>query len=81
MPIRKTPLRESAGVRLVLCEEVSAADRVVSSHYRLSTMRANQPRVLAAEADAQDAFDLEVIASLADPVVQKIMQRSERRGA
>ncbi|HWW10968.1 MAG TPA: hypothetical protein VN018_00525 [Brevundimonas sp.] len=74
MPIRKTPLRETAGVKLVQVDEVSAdGARVRSTHYRLSTLRPAQPRLIADPDGAETAFDLEVIASLADPTVQRIL--------
>ena len=75
MPIKKTNLRSEAGVRLDLIEKISAHGRVLDRHFRLSTMRPNQPRVLAARDQAEEAFDLEVIASLTDPTVQKLITR------
>lgn len=76
MPMRKTPLRETQGVKLIQIEEVSGdGTKVRSIHYRLTTLRPNQPRVIADERDALDAFDLEVIASSADPVVQQLIDR------
>lgn len=75
MPMRKTPLREVQGVKLIQVEDVSAdGTRVRSTHYRLTTLRPDQPRLLADEREALDAFDLEVIASSADPVVQKLLE-------
>lgn len=75
MPIRKTPLREAVGVKLIQVDEISAdGGKVRSTYYRLSTLRPNQPRVLANERAAYDAFDLEVIASLADPIVQRLQR-------
>jgi len=77
MPMRKTPLRETQGVKLTQVDEVSAdRTKVRSTHYRLTTLRPNQPRVLVDERDALDAFDLEVIASSADPAVQQIINRA-----
>lgn len=74
MPIRKSVIRETAGVKLQLVEEVSPnGQKVVSTHYRLSTLRPNQPRVLADQRSAEDAFDLEVVASLSDPLVQRLI--------
>lgn len=73
MPIRKVPIRETAGVRLIQVDEVTPSGKVASTHYRLSTLRPNQPRVLADERSAMDAFDLEVIASLADKTVQRLI--------
>jgi hypothetical protein len=75
MVIRKTELKVEAGVRLTLVEEVSPLGNVRSQHYRLTTQRPNQPRVLAQRELAENAFDLEVIASLMDPVVQKLITR------
>ena len=73
MPIKKTDLKSQSGVKLILVEEVTPQGTVRSQHYRLTTLRPNQPRVMAHREAAEDAFDLEVIASLADPVVQRMM--------
>jgi hypothetical protein len=73
MPIRKTELKATAGVKLVQVETVTAAGKVTETHYRLSTLRPNQPRVIADPQEAEDAFDLEVMASLTDPVVQRLI--------
>ena len=73
MPIKKTDLKMEAGVKLTLVEEVTPLGTVRSQHYRLTTLRPNQPRVLAQREAAEDAFDLEVVASLLDPVVQRMI--------
>lgn len=74
MPIRKTPLMEASGVKLVQVDDVSAdGRRVRATHYRLSTLRPHQPRVMADRETAEEAFDLEVIASLGDPTVQRLV--------
>ena len=73
MPIKKTDLKMEAGVKLTLVEEVTPMGTVRSQHYRLTTLRPNQPRVLAQREAAEDAFDLEVVASLLDPVVQRMI--------
>lgn len=79
MPMRRTPLRETQGVKLTQVDEVSAdGTRVRSTHYRLTSLRPNPPKVLVDERDALDAFDLEVIASSADPVVQQMIDRGMR---
>jgi hypothetical protein len=73
MPTRKTPLREASGVKLMQVDEVSPdGTKIRSTHYRLTTLRPNQPRLIADEALAQEAFDLEVIASLSDPVIRRM---------
>lgn len=78
MPMRKTPLRETQGVKLIKVDEVSHdGTKVQSTHYRLTTLRPSQPRVLGDERDALDAFDLEVVASCADPIVQRLLDRAE----
>lgn len=76
MPIKKTDLKAEAGVKLTLVEEVTPMGTVRSQHYRLTTLRPAQPRVLAHRDLAEDAFDLEVVASLMDPVVQRLIERS-----
>lgn len=68
-------LREEAGVKLFEVGEPKSFGRANGCHYRISTMRRNQPTVLADLTEAQDAFDLEVIASLMDPVVQHLIAR------
>lgn len=68
-------LREEAGVKLFEIGEPKSYGRANGCHYRISTMRQNQPRVLADLTEAEDAFDLEVIASLLDPVVQQLIVR------
>lgn len=68
MTIQRTLIKSTAGVRLERVEQLSAQGKLQSRHYVLKTFRPNQPRVLADETAALDAFDLEVIASLADPV-------------
>ena len=73
MPIKKTDLKMEAGVKLTLVEEVTPQGTVRSQHYRLTTLRPNQPRVLAQREAAEDAFDMEVVASLLDPVVQRMI--------
>jgi hypothetical protein len=73
MPIRKTLLKSNHGVRLERVEELSAHGKLQAQHYVLKTMRPNQPRVIADPGAAEDAFDLEVIASLADPVVSRML--------
>ena len=75
MAIKKTELKTEAGVKLTLVEEVTPLGSVRSQHYRLTTLRPNQPRVLAEKRLAEEAFDLEVVASLMDPLVQQMITR------
>ena len=70
-------LREEAGVKLFEVGEPKSYGRANGCHYRISTMRQNQPRVLADLTEAEDAFDLEVFASLIYPVVQQMITRTE----
>ena len=72
MPIRKTQIKATAGVKLTRVDQLSANQKVVSTHYTVSTLRPEQPRVLGNEDTALQAFDLEVIASLSDPLVQRL---------
>ena len=78
MPTRKSLVRSEAGVRLERIEHLSARGKVEHETYRLSTLRANPPRQLPDERSAQDAFDLEVIASLIDPVVLRLVDKGWR---
>lgn len=75
MPTRKTLIKSEAGVRLERIEQLSERGRVQQQHFRLCTLRPNPPRLLADENAALDAFDLEVIASLSDPVAAKAAER------
>lgn len=78
MAMRKTPLLETRGVKLIQVDEVSSDGiEVRSTHYRLTTLRPNQPRLIADERGALDAFDLEVIASSADPAVQRLLDQGD----
>lgn len=74
MATRKTLIKSRAGVRLQRIEHL-ARQQVVQSSWRLSTMRQNQPRTFADEVEAEDAFDMEVIASLLDPIVIDMQRR------
>ncbi len=67
MATRKTHVRSLAGVRLQHIEQM-ARRQVVQLSWRLLTLRQNQPRSFTDEVEAEDAFDMEVIASLTDPV-------------
>lgn len=75
MATRKTLVRSRAGVKLQRIEHLTAQQKVVQASWRLSTMRQNQPRAFADERAAEEAFDLEVIASLTDPVIVDMQRR------
>lgn len=74
MATRKTLIKSRAGVRLQRIERV-ARQQVMQSSWRLSTLRQNQPRSFADEIEAEDAFDMEVIASLLDPIIIDMQRR------
>ncbi|WBT04785.1 hypothetical protein PFY01_08940 [Brevundimonas vesicularis] len=74
MATRKTLIKSRAGVRLQRIERL-ARQQVMQSSWRLSTLRQNQPRTFADEIEAEDAFDLEVIASLTDPIIMDMQRR------
>ncbi|ANC53416.1 hypothetical protein A4249_06945 [Brevundimonas sp. GW460-12-10-14-LB2] len=74
MGTRKTLIKSQAGVKLLRIEQL-ARQQVVQSTWRLSTLRQNQPRSFADEVEAEDAFDMEVIASLTDPVIIDMQRR------
>ena len=74
MVTRKTLIKSRAGVRLQHIEHL-ARQQVVQSSWRLSTLRQNQPRSFADEMEAENAFDMEVIASLTDPLIMDIQRR------
>ena len=74
MATRKTLIKSRAGVRLQRIEHL-ARQQVAQSSWWLSTLRQNQPRSFADETEAEDAFDMEVIASLTDPIVIDMQRR------
>lgn len=75
MPTRKTTIKSESGVRLELIEHLNRNQGVESRAYKLRTLRLGQPRLFANDREAEDAFDLELIASLTDPVVQEMVKR------
>lgn len=76
MPVRRSlVLGPKAGVRLDRVDQVGADGRVMSTEYRLTTLRPAQPRLIADPHLAEEAFDLEVLASLSDPVVSKLVEQ------
>lgn len=74
MVTRKTLIKSRAGVRLQHIEHL-ARQQVVQSFWRLSILRQNQPRSFADGTEAEDAFDMEVIASLTDPIIMDMQRR------
>lgn len=70
---RKAMLRSTAGVRLEVEEAADGRGRTTT--YKLSTHRPPQPRLFTNETEALAAFDVEVKASLMDPVVVKLLER------
>lgn len=72
MSIRKTPLREAQGVKLIPVEAVPLAGlRVRSTRARLTTLRPSQAGILPDARDALHALKPEVIASGSNRVVQR----------
>jgi len=74
-------LRSRSGVRLELREQRDARGELVGRFYRLVTLRPARPRTFADRLAAEDAFDLEVIASLCDTTVQRRIQSDPARFA
>ena len=75
MAVRNTLLKSQAGVRLELLERINAPGAVLKAEYRLRSLRpVRVPRLTDLEA-AEDAYDLEVVGCLMDPVVQDMIQR------
>ena len=72
MAVRKTLVKTDAGVKLMRVEELSAGQKLVSTHYRLSTLRLAQPRVLGDQGLAEAAFRAEVVASRQDPTAVRL---------
>lgn len=75
MPTRQTLLRTEAGVRLELLEKIDAQGAVLLAEYRLRSLRPVRPRLLHDLVEAEDAYDLEVVGSLMDPIVQDMIRR------
>lgn len=73
MQTRKTLIMAKAGVRLERIEGLCAQGKVLQQVYKLSTRRLIRPRVMADKDIAEGAFDLEVIASLADPALARLV--------
>jgi len=74
MATRKTLIRSRAGVRLQRIEHL-ARQQVAQSSWRLSALRKNQPRSFADQTEAEDTFDMEVIASLTDIIIMDMQRR------
>lgn len=72
MAVRKTLLKANVGVKLTRVEELSANQKVMAAHYRLSTLRPAQPRVLVDLGAAEAAFIVEVAASKKDPTCVRL---------
>ena len=75
MAVRNTLLKSQAGVRLELLERINAHGTVLKTEYRLRSLRPMRLPRLTDRDSAEDAYDLEVIGSLMDPVVQDMIQR------
>lgn len=75
MSVRQTLMRSEAGVRLELLERIGAHGAVLKTEYRLRSLRPVRPRVINILRDAEDAYDLEVVSSLMDPIVQDMIRR------
>lgn len=71
----KILIKSEAGVRLERIERLSRSQKDANAIYRLSTLRTNGPRTFTDGAAAEDAFDLEVVAALADPVIMDMQRR------
>lgn len=75
MAVRNTLLKSQAGVRLELLERIGAHGAVLKAEYRLRSLRPVRLGRLTDRAAAEDAYDLEVVGCLMDPVVQDMIQR------
>jgi hypothetical protein len=69
---QKTDMKSECGVKLTSLRRHAAGDRA-DRRYRLPTLRTNQARLIPDRDGAKHAFDLEVLASLLDPVLQQII--------
>ncbi len=75
MAVRHTLLKSQAGVRLELLERIGAHGAVLRAEYRLRSLRPVRLGRLTDRAAAEDAYDLEVVGCLMDPIVQDMIQR------
>lgn len=71
---KKTLIKSQAGVRLERIEDMAKGHKA-RSRFILSTYRPPQPRYFSDRPAAEDAFDLEVMVSLLDPVVIEMQRR------
>lgn len=67
MAVKKTLLKSDTGVCLHKVDEV-VGSRIAATHFRLSTLRPAQPRLIADKDAANAAFVAEVAASRCDPI-------------
>lgn len=74
MPTRKTLIRSEAGVRLQRIERLGAR-QAAALQFSVSTLRRHGARLFDSRDQAEDAYDLEVIAALSDPVVIDMQRR------
>jgi len=72
MAIRRNLLEADAGVMLTQVETLSPRLVVKDTHYRLNTLRMNQPRMFANRLLALDAFKAEVLALSKDPTAMRL---------
>lgn len=71
MPYRSQLLRSARGVRLERIEMLCDDQRVLTAFYSVTTPREKMMRRIADEREAQDTFDLQIIASLMAPRTDK----------
>ncbi|QTC90467.1 hypothetical protein [Brevundimonas goettingensis] len=64
-------MKSDTGVCLTQVDEVAGV-KVRATHYRLTTLRPNQPRVIADHDLAEQAFAAEVAASKRDPIAVRM---------
>ncbi|VXB63739.1 hypothetical protein BREVUG8_20004 [Brevundimonas sp. G8] len=69
---RQIARRREAAARV---EHLAGRQKGLQSSWRLLTLRTNAPRAFADEMEAEDAFDMEVIASLTDPTIIAMQRR------
>jgi hypothetical protein len=73
MAVRKTPLKFDTGVCLTRVDEIRG-EKVRATHYRLTTLRPAQPRVIADIGLAESAYAREVAGSKMDPIAVRLSQ-------
>ena len=75
--MEKRLLKTEAGVRLEYVDAPRERSGTGGPHWRLTTLRPNQPRVFADGGEAEAAYLIEVEASWRDPIVRRLFEKPD----